>query len=129
MRKVKVVGHAITLAGAVRVAGEVVEVTDDKVRIPPRDEQLRRWGHIKLVEVSPTEQVKVPESAPAPEVSETVEDAPEERKGWAAMDDQSLLEAAAGMGEQEMDDFIAWANSDEGTEAGLTVAKAMRPGI
>ena len=139
-RYARMVGHGLTLLGAVRVIGEMVLVPHDQAHlIPSEADQVRRWGEIK-VEWAPDEAVEAYEKlqAPAPsapppepsaseaarvdEVAAEVETA-EAVSTWASLSGEDLLTAVTGMGDAQLEKFLAWASSEGASEDARIIAK------
>lgn len=135
MRVARMVGHALTIGGAVRVIGEMFEVED----IPAESEQIRRWGEIK-VEWAPPEAVEAyqrlragPQAAAPPEppaseetfIEQVEADMDEEgaTTAWVAMSGEELLESVTAMGDAQLEKFLAWASSNGATEDARIIAQ------
>ena len=134
-RKCRMVGHALTMAGAVRVIGEIFDIPDD-LAVPSEQDQVRRWGEVKVVEMT-VEEIDAagytgPAPAPAPQPPAGAEEAitlPPHTQRWANMSPQDMLEDVSRLGDADIATFVKWANSPEGTEEAKTIAKQFRAAI
>lgn len=103
-RIVEVTSDGLTVAGTVRLMGERVEIPAAEY-IPSPEEQIARWGEIKVQEYDPD---AVPEEAATP------------HRPWEEMDPMELGNLCAGFSDEELAKFRVWA--EEQAELGNTAA-------
>ena len=110
-RIVEVVASGHTLLGSIRSPGEKVLVEDSAFVVPSFEDQVARWGMVKIREVS----------ADAPGVSEP------KPRSWDDMSVSELSNLAAGFSDSELGEFRVWAHkaADGGNEAAATVLNAL----
>ena len=110
-RIVEVVANGHTLLGSIRTAGEKVVIDDEKITIPSRQEQVRRWGMVKF-KLLDGEDVSEEEIKP---------------RSWAELSAQELTNLVAGFSDGELSEFRVWAHkqADGGNEAAATVLSAL----